>query len=197
MYRLSARKRPFVRGHCGETVLWRILTIIKKGLKNWYVCTHRVCVPDPEIFGYLVRFWWKKNCTKLEHGEIMTCLILSGLVSQRKRLKLFHVIWKQPFPCQKIYLASQRNHEHHFILLNALYACEEVLQLWLESTSYIAGNSSTNLLARHIYYHLYPQYIRHHFWRRRCMKRTLVCAFAVTRDKKNYNEKQAYRNQHH
>ena len=28
----------------------------------------------------------------------------------------------------KIYLASQRNYEHHFILY-ALYACEEVLQL--------------------------------------------------------------------
>ena len=62
----------------------------------------------------------------------MKCLILSGLVSKRKRLKLFRVIWKQPFPCQKIYLASQRNYEHHFILLYALYACEEVLQLWLE-----------------------------------------------------------------
>ena len=74
----------------------------------------------------------EKKIVRKKHGEIMTCLILSGLVSQRKRLKLFHVIWKQPFPCQKIYLASQRNHEHHFILLYALYACEEVLQLWLE-----------------------------------------------------------------
>ena len=74
----------------------------------------------------------EKKIVRKKHGEIMTCLILSGLVSQRKRLKLFHVIWKQPFPCQKIYLASQRNYEHHFILLYALYACEEVLQLWLE-----------------------------------------------------------------
>ena len=62
----------------------------------------------------------------------MRCLMLSSPVSQRKRLKLFRVIWKQPFPREKIYLASQRNYEHHFIQLYALYACEEVLQLWLE-----------------------------------------------------------------
>ena len=120
--------------------------------------------------------------------------MLSGPVGQRKRLKLFRVIWEQPFPCQKIYLASQRNYEHHFILTLRLWRGVTIVA-WV-STSYIGGNSSTNLLAIHIYYHLYPQYIRHHFWRRRCMKRTLVCAFAVTRDKKNYNEKQEYK-QHH
>ena len=197
MYGLSARKRPFVRGHCGETVLWRILTIIKKGLKNWYVCTHRVCVPDPEIFGYLVRFWWKKNCTK----------------ETRRNHDVFDIEWSskpkkktEVVPCHLETTISMWKNIFGFATKprTPLYSTLRSLRLWRGitivawvSTSYIAGNSSTNLLARHIYYHLYPQYIRHHFWRRRCMKRTLVCAFAVTRDKKNYNEKQAYRNQHH
>ena len=199
MYGLSAKKRPFVRCHCGETVLWRILTIIKRGLKNWYVCTHRVCIPDPKIFSYLVGFWWQKklNCKE----------------QTRRNQEVFDVKWSsrpkkktEVVPCHLGTTISMSKNILGFAtkLRTPLYSALRSLRLWRGvtivawvSTSYIGGNSSTNLLAIHIYYHLYPQYIRHHFWRRRCMKRTLVCAFAVTRDKKNYNEKQAYRNQHH
>lgn len=169
----------------------------KKGFEK-LVCMYSQSVhswpQDLQLFGWILMTQKKLNCIRNKHGEIKKCLMLSGPVGQRKRLKLFRVIWEQPFPCQKIYLASQRNYEHHFILTLRLWRGVTIVA-WV-STSYIGGNSSTNLLAIHIYYHLYPQYIRHHFWRRRCMKRTLVCAFAVTRDKKNYNEKQEYK-QHH
>ena len=196
MYGLSARKRPFARGHCGETVLWRILTIIKMSLKNWYVCTHRVCVPDPKIFGYLVGFWWKKNCTKetWRNHEVFD-IKWSSKPKKKTEVVLCHLETTISMSKNIFGFATK--------LRTPLYSTLRSLRLWRGitivawvSTSYIAGNSRTNLLAIHIYYHLYPQYIRHHFWRRWCMKRTLVCAFAVTRDKKNYDEKQEYK-QHH
>ena len=195
MYGLSAKKRQ-------GWPLWRDCTMTysynnKKEFEK-LVCMYSQSVhswpQDLRLFGCILIK--KKNCTK----------------ETRRNHEVFDIKWSskpkkktEVVPCHLETTISMSKNIFGFAtkLRTALYSTWRSLRLWRGVTivawvltSYIAGNTSTNLLAIHIYCHLYPQYIRHHFWRRRCMKRTLVCAFAVTRDKKNYNEKQAYRKQH-
>ena len=183
--------------------MWRDCTMTysynnKNGFEK-LVCMYSQSVrswpQDLRLFGWILMK--KKNCTK-ETWRNHEVFDIKWSSKQKKKTEVV--------PCHLETTISMSKNIFGFAtkLRTPLYSTLRSLRLWRGitivawvSTSYIAGNSSTNLLARHIYYHLYPQYIRHHFWRRRCMKRTLVCAFAVTRDKKNYNEKQAYRNQHH